>query len=101
MYLGAGDGTLELQQTYPDALGTDSVVAGDFTGDGNIDLALHQLSTPAWCRSSPATATARSNLPGSSGRRSPHTGSSPAISPDSTVLDLAVTDVRATPSPFC
>jgi hypothetical protein len=38
--LGNGDGTFQPQVTYAVGSGADGIVAGDFTGDGHIDLAV-------------------------------------------------------------
>ena len=40
MLLGNGDGTFEPQVTYAVGSGPDAIVAGDFTGDGRLDLAV-------------------------------------------------------------
>ena len=59
--LGNGDGTFQPQVTY--AVGTYpiAIVAGDFTGDGRLDLAVVNYELPTTCRCCWATATARSN----------------------------------------
>ena len=38
--LGKGDGTFQSQVTYPVGKWPDAIVAGDFTGDGHLDLAI-------------------------------------------------------------
>ena len=38
--LGNGDGTFQPQVTYAVGCGPDAIVAGDFTGDGRLDLAI-------------------------------------------------------------
>ena len=38
--LGNGDGTFQPQVTYTVGSGPDAIVAGDFTGDGRLDLAV-------------------------------------------------------------
>ena len=38
--LGNGDGTFQPQVTYAVGSDPDAIVAGDFTGDGRIDLAV-------------------------------------------------------------
>ena len=40
MLMGNGDGTFQPQVTYAVGAGPDAIVAGDFTGDGHLDLAV-------------------------------------------------------------
>ena len=67
--LGNGDGTFQPQVTYAVGSSPDAIVAGDFTGDGQLDLAVanrhHRRGIrppiPTPCRCCWATATARSS----------------------------------------
>ena len=45
MLLGKGDGTFQPQVTYPVGIGPDAIAAADFTGDGNLDLAIVELTS--------------------------------------------------------
>jgi FG-GAP-like repeat len=45
--LGNGDGTFQTAVKYPAVNGADSVVMGDFNGDGNLDLAVSSNSAGA------------------------------------------------------
>jgi hypothetical protein len=45
--LGNGDGTFQTAVKYPAVNGADSVVMGDFNGDGNLDLAVASNSAGA------------------------------------------------------
>jgi hypothetical protein len=49
IWLGNGDGTFTLAASQPDVtlVEPDSVIAGDFTGDGNLDLAIVDPSSTA------------------------------------------------------
>ena len=40
MLLGNGDGTFQPRSTYAAGTSPDALVAGDFTGDGRLDLAV-------------------------------------------------------------
>ena len=44
--LGNGDGTFQPQVTYAVGFGPDAIVAGDFNGDGRLDLAVVNRSAP-------------------------------------------------------
>ena len=61
--LGNGDGTFQPQVTYAVGSDPDAIVAGDFTGDGQLDLAVAELALDptARCRCCWATATAPSS----------------------------------------
>ena len=60
--LGNGDGTFQPQVTYAVGSCPDAIVAGDFNGDGRIDLAVaNDYRSTAPCRCCWATATARSS----------------------------------------
>ena len=58
--LGNGDGTFQPQVSYAVGRGPARIVAGDFTGDGHLDLAV-ATRRPTTSRCSWATATARSS----------------------------------------
>ena len=57
--LGNGDGTFQPQVTYAVGSDPDAIVAGDFTGDGRLDLAVYRRGPAS--RYSWATATAPSS----------------------------------------
>lgn len=45
--LGNGDGTFQTFKQYPAGLGSGGLVAGDFNGDGKLDLAAFDMGTGA------------------------------------------------------
>jgi hypothetical protein len=46
--LGNGDGTFESPVTYASGLGAFSLVAGDFNGDGNLDIVFADVEVPPY-----------------------------------------------------
>ena len=92
--LGNGDGTFQPQVTYAVGSVPDAIVAGDFNGDGRLDLAVANYGDRRRCRCCWATATAPSS-PRSLTRwgRTP-TPSWRATSPATASLDLAVANAR-------
>ena len=61
MLLGNGDGTFQPQVTYAVGGEPDAIVAGDFTGDGRLDLAVANYVSTIPYRYCWATATAHSS----------------------------------------
>ena len=101
--LGNGDGTFQAPVFYAAGAYPSSIVAGDFTGNGVLDLAVDQCSTPTMSRSCWATATAGFRPAPARSTRKPGVEPVSIVAGDFTgggVLDLAVLNQVPTTSPI-